>query len=91
MTVTDLPKFVTPLQIRAARALLDWTQIDLAKATGYSTTTIWRVERGSPDTARALSVLVETFQGVDIEFISEDDVIGVQLHQPTLRDVINLL
>ena len=91
MTVTDLPKFVTPLQIRAARALLDWTQIDLAKAAGYSTTTIWRVERGSPDTARALGVLVETFQGVDIEFISEDDVIGVQLHQRMLGDVINLL
>ncbi len=44
MTVTELPKFVTPLQIRAARALLDWTQTDLAKAAGYSTTTIWRVE-----------------------------------------------
>ncbi|MCH9054283.1 MAG: helix-turn-helix transcriptional regulator [Proteobacteria bacterium] len=91
MTVTDLPKFVTPLQIRAARALLDWTQIDLAKAAGYSTTTIWRVENGSPDAARALGVLVETFQGADIEFISEDDVIGVQLHQRMLGDVINLL
>ena len=91
MTVTDFPKFVTPLQVRAARALLDWTQIDLAKAAGYSTTTIWRVENGSPDAARPLGVLVETFQGADIEFISEDDVIGVQLHQRMLGDVINLL
>ena len=91
MTVTDFPKFVTPLQIRAARALLDWTQIDLAKAAGYSTTTIWRVENGSPDAAGALSVLVETFQGADIEFISEDDVIGVQLHQRMIGDAIYLL
>ena len=38
---------IVPAQIRAARALLDWRQIDLAKASGVSDLTIINFEGGA--------------------------------------------
>ena len=38
---------ITPEQCRAARALLDWSQPDLVKASGVGRSTITRFERGS--------------------------------------------
>jgi len=38
--------FLTPEQCRAARALLDWTQEDLAKEAGVSRSTIRDFEKG---------------------------------------------
>jgi transcriptional regulator with XRE-family HTH domain len=35
---------VSTRQVKAARALLDWSQADLAKASGVSEPTIWRLE-----------------------------------------------
>ena len=37
---------VTPAQIRAARAMLDWSMVDLARAAGVSVSTIKRFESG---------------------------------------------
>jgi transcriptional regulator with XRE-family HTH domain len=38
---------LTPEQCRAARALLDWSQPDLAEASGLTRQTIARFERGA--------------------------------------------
>ena len=35
-----LPDFYSGRQIKAARALLDWTQADLARATGFTSRNI---------------------------------------------------
>jgi predicted transcriptional regulator len=35
---------VSTRQVKAARALLDWSQADLAKKSGVSEPTIWRLE-----------------------------------------------
>jgi predicted transcriptional regulator len=40
---------ITPRQIRAARALIGWKQVDLAKAAGVSEISIKNVERGATD------------------------------------------
>ena len=50
-----LPRFpyfdgmLTPAQIRAARALLNWNQKQLAEASGIATVTIKNIERGASD------------------------------------------
>jgi DNA-binding XRE family transcriptional regulator len=40
---------ITPAQVRAARALIGWTQVDLAQASGVSEITIKNLERGATD------------------------------------------
>ena len=40
---------ITAGQIRAARALIGWTQVDLAKASGVSEISIKNIERGATD------------------------------------------
>jgi len=40
---------ITRAQIRAARALIGWTQIDLAQASGISQVAIKNLERGVTD------------------------------------------
>ena len=42
-------KMITRAQIRAARALIDWTQTDLAQASGVSQVAIKNFERGVTD------------------------------------------
>jgi predicted transcriptional regulator len=56
---------VTTRQVKAARALLDWSQADLAKASGVSEPTIWRLEAddgelgGRADTVEKISRALE--------------------------------
>ena len=55
MLATDLPtalwcgRVITPAQIRAARALIGWTQAALARASGVSEIAIKNLERGATD------------------------------------------
>ena len=42
---------MTPAQCRAARGLLGWTQIDLAKAAGVGESTVLDFERGKREVA----------------------------------------
>jgi len=44
---------ITAVQIRMARAALDWSQADLARASGVPLNTIWRVERKQTRPRRA--------------------------------------
>lgn len=66
---------ISPEQIRAARALLNWKQSDLARESGLSLPSINNIERaiGSPrvDTLRAIAV---TLENAGIEFIGNQGV-----------------
>lgn len=62
-------------QMKAARALLDWSQSDLAEAAGISAPTIKRLEAvdgdigGRPETGEAL---VTALEKAGVEFIAEN-------------------
>lgn len=59
-------------QIRAARALLNWSQTDLAERAGLSQTGIARIESGvnQPNTS-TLEKIEQAFDGAGIEFIAD--------------------
>lgn len=66
---------ITIEQIRAARALLDWSQGDLAERAGLSQTGIARIEGGSQTpTVTTLEKIINTFDRADIEFIGKSGV-----------------
>ncbi len=57
-------------QIRAARALLDWSQSDLAKHADLSQTGIARIENGTNQpNSQTLNKIKAAFENADIEFI----------------------
>lgn len=64
---------VSARQIKAARSLLDWSQRDLAKATGISVATIRRLETGyiSPRNATT-SLIKQALESAGIEFLDSD-------------------
>ena len=73
----------SPRQIRAARVLLGWSQVDLAERAGLSATVIARVEAGTVD-AR-LSTIEAILRALDengIEFIANPDGTVGLLHHP---------
>ena len=65
----------TIAQIRAARALLDWSQSDLASHAGLSQTGIARIENGTnkPNSSTIVKIRGAFDQG-DIEFIGDSGV-----------------
>ncbi len=64
------PPFISAAQIRAARALLDWSQDDLAEISGLSVATIRKIELGhiSPRSETTGSIIA-AFENALIEFI----------------------
>ena len=76
--------FPSPAQIRAARAMLDWSMINLAKAAGLSVSAVRdaegrNLERLSEGTQRAIRVAMET---AGVRFLEDDgDGAGVQLER----------
>lgn len=76
---------MSPAQIRAARALLGWSQSDLASATGISDRTVKRLEALSDydeivGTRPAAEAIQTTLQAAGIRFISRAATSGVVLH-----------
>ncbi|NIA70043.1 helix-turn-helix transcriptional regulator [Pelagibius litoralis] len=69
---------LTPEQCRAARALLNWSQPDLAKASGIGRATIANLERGAhtphPSNQAALR---DALEEAGIEFLPETKSKGV--------------
>ena len=82
---------VTVRQLKAARALLGWSQTDLAHRSGVSEPTIARLESGDGDlggregTARKIRASIEA---AGIDFIEEDGGgLGVRLRKrPRAKD-----
>ena len=76
---------ITVRQLKAARALLNWSQSNLAKESGISIPTIGRLETadgplgGRPETAEKL---IAALEGAGIEFIGD---VGLKLRRPKGR------
>jgi predicted transcriptional regulator len=64
---------ITAEQCRAARALLDWGQADLADKAGVGVVTIRQLEAGGHDARRAtLQVVRHALERAGVEFIDEN-------------------
>jgi transcriptional regulator with XRE-family HTH domain len=67
---------ITVAQLRAARALLGWSQTELAKSSGVAIATIKRMEgaRGLPKTAvENVWKIQQALQDAGVIFIDEND------------------
>lgn len=64
----------TASQLRAARALLGWSQPQVAEAAGLSTMTIKRAEgTGKPAaSAEAIAAIRASFEAAGVEFIDQN-------------------
>ena len=61
---------LSPMQIRAARALLGWKQTDLAAASGVAEISIKNIERGATDArGSTLGKIEAALQGAGVEVI----------------------
>jgi transcriptional regulator with XRE-family HTH domain len=73
---------VTSAQVRMARAALNWTVRDLARATGLHRNTISNIEvgryAGDPESLRAIE---KVFSRAGVEFTNGDQP-GVRLRKP---------
>lgn len=71
-------------QVKAARALLEWSQRDLAEHSGVSLPTIQRIEAsGAPGSAQTMDKLKDALEAAGIDFIPENGGgAGVRLREP---------
>lgn len=61
---------LTPATCRAARALIDWTQEDLAQAAGLCRSTIREFEKGHHDLQRASArAIMDAFESAGVEIL----------------------
>jgi transcriptional regulator with XRE-family HTH domain len=70
-------RMITPAQLRAARALLDWTRENLAEQSGVAAVTAIGFEHGRTDPK--ISTLYKwrrALESAGVIFIDEDDSIG---------------
>jgi predicted transcriptional regulator len=75
---------ITPAQYRAARALLDWSQQDLALSAGIGIVTVRQLEAGANEPRHAtVEVVRRAFEAAGVEFIDENGGgAGVRLRRP---------
>ena len=75
---------ITPEQCRAARALLGWSQQELADKAGVGIVTIHQLEAGTSQPRRATrDVLLRALEAAGVEFIDENGGgPGVRLKKP---------
>ena len=78
---------VTAAQIRAARALLGWSQQDLADRAIVSANAVNRLERGQVDTKLStLSAIERAFLKAGVEFVPAGERgEGVRFSKPTTQ------
>jgi transcriptional regulator with XRE-family HTH domain len=63
---------LTPEQLRAARALVDWSREDLAERSGVSPNTVWGFEQGRSDPKLStLNKWQRTLEAAGVEFIDD--------------------
>ncbi len=75
---------VTAAQCRAARALLVWSQQELAKKAGVGVVTVHQLEAGLSQPRKAtLEVIQRAFEAAGIEFLDENGTgEGVRFRKP---------
>lgn len=77
MVPSSAPTHLTPQHVRAARALLAWSQQDLAKAAGVATSTVADFERGRrTPVANNAQAIRGALEGASIQFLPTGAVIG---------------
>lgn len=69
----------TVTQIKAARALLDWKQLDLAKAAAVGLATIKRFEAGGQPIPVVKAAIVAAFEKAGVIFENDGKHVGVKL------------
>lgn len=70
---------ITAAQIRASRALLQWTQVDLANASGLSEPTIKTAEGSKSDLkSSTINAITRALEDAGIQFIAD----GVRITMP---------
>ena len=75
---------VTSAQIRAARALLNWTVRDLADAAGVHRNTVTRAETDATGPGHASAAIRAALEGAGVEFIAQNGGgPGVRLRVPS--------
>ncbi|WP_352759777.1 helix-turn-helix transcriptional regulator [Mesorhizobium sp. M0510] len=68
-----MKKDILPQQVRAARALIDWTRDDLANASGLTVRTLARIESSQTIPRQTtLEALAKALEAAGIEFISQN-------------------
>lgn len=81
---------ITPDQIRAARALKNWSQTDLAERSGLAVPTIANIEAGKQaPSGKTLEKIHQAFDSNGIEFIGERGVQKKQEQTRVIRGVDN--
>lgn len=74
---------VSPEQCRAARALLNWTQAELAERVSISAVSIRAFEKGGEMRGSNLKLIRMTFEAAGVTFIPENGGgAGVRLSKP---------
>ena len=74
---------LSPAQCRAARALLNWSQEDLVRASGITKKTIADFERGATTPrANTLSQIQAALEAMGIDFVNGDGP-GVRISRPS--------
>ena len=76
---------ITPEQCRAARALLNWTQDELAKSVSVSAVSIRAFEKGGEMRESNRKLLQLTLEAAGVEFIPENGG-GAGVRLATRRD-----
>lgn len=70
--MSDADPSLTPAQARAARALLGWSQKDLASRAGVAEATVTQFERGNRNPMRAVDrAMRSALEAAGIEFIAQ--------------------
>ena len=76
---------ITSEQCRAARGLLAWSQLELARNARVGVVTVHQLEAGSSQPRRStLDVIRRAFEAAGVEFIDQDESAGpgVRLRTP---------
>lgn len=64
----------SPAQLRAARALLGWTQEELHARTGLARRTLWSVENSErPPSRKTVMLLTRTLERAGVHFLTLSD------------------
>lgn len=81
------PEILTPKQVRAARALLAWSQRDLARAADVATSTVADFERGQrTPVANSAQAIRNALENAGIRFLPTGAVIGQLVSIPKASD-----
>jgi len=77
------PQFIiTGLQVRLARAALNWNVLELAAKAEMNKNTVGRFEKDGDTNRSTLTKLRETLEAEGVEFIWQDDKQGVLFAPP---------